>query len=275
MDLGGRVAVVTGAGSGIGQGLAIGLAKQGMKLVLAGYNQDRLEATANVISDLNADCISVPADVSQLTDMQRIAEKALERFEQVHLLCNVAGVGTFGTVAETSIEEWRWVLSVDLWGPIHGVHVFLPIMEKQGVGHICSTASESGLYGIRSIAAYNVSKFGVVGLMQSLARDLRASGSAVTASVFCPGGIKTNIMDSARNEPPEVRDNHSESEATQEFKNIVAGVVAAGMDPMEAAEIVIDAIKRDQFWIFSHPHVPDTALRQAIAMAENGSLIDL
>ncbi|MEO1089112.1 MAG: SDR family NAD(P)-dependent oxidoreductase [Pseudomonadota bacterium] len=275
MDLAGRVAIVTGAGSGIGQGLAVGLANSGMKLVLAGHNENNLRGTAKLVSDLGAECICVTADVSQLGDVQQIAEKALERFGQIHVLCNVAGVGPFGTVPETSMEDWRWVLSVNLWGPIHGVHVFLPIMEKQGVGHICSVASESGLYGTSFLAAYNVSKFGVVGLMQSLARDLRVSGSPVNASVFCPGAIKTNIIDSARNEPSAVRAEHSESEATRVFKSMVEQIVADGMDPNESAKIVIDAIKRDQFWIFSHPHVPETALRQAAAMAENSSLIDL
>jgi NAD(P)-dependent dehydrogenase (short-subunit alcohol dehydrogenase family) len=99
--------------------------------------------------------------------VQKIADKALKRFGHVHLLCNNAGVAPFGTVGETSIEDWQWVFSVNLWGPIYGVHMFLPIMEKQGVGHICSTASESGLYGTGFLAAYNVSKFGVVGLMQN------------------------------------------------------------------------------------------------------------
>ena len=275
MDLSGRVAVITGAGSGIGRGLAIALAREGMNLVLAGCNDEPLANTAEVVSDLGAECLCVVADVSQLGDVRRIADRALERFEGVHLLCNNAGVGPLGTVAETSVEEWRWVLSVNLWGPIHGVHVFLPLMERQGIGHICTTASESGLYGTPFLGAYNVSKFGVVGLMQSLARDLKASGSPVTASVFCPSGTKTNIMDSTRNQPPEVRAAHTESDATKAFKGMVGQVVKDGLDPNDSAKIVVASIRRDQFWIFSHPHVPETALRQARAMAENNALIDL
>jgi NAD(P)-dependent dehydrogenase (short-subunit alcohol dehydrogenase family) len=275
MDLSNRVAVVTGAGSGIGRGLAVGLAQEGMKLVLAGYNLEPLEATGEIVSRDGAECLCVPTDVSQLSDVQRLAVKALERFGHVHLLCNNAGVGPFGTAQETSIEEWQWVLSVNLWGPIHGIHVFLPIMEKQGVGHIYCTASESGLYGTSCLAAYNVSKFGVVGLMQSLARDLRATQSPVTASVLCPSAVKTNIIDSTRDQPPAARAAHSESEATRQFKGLVQHAIADGMDPNDVARIVIEAIKRNQFWIFSHPHVPETALRQATAMAEKNSLIDL
>lgn len=275
MDLVEKVAVVTGAGSGIGQALARGLAKEGMKLVLAGLDRDRLEATAEIVSDSGAECLCVRADVSHLGDVQGIAEKALARFGRIHVLCNNAGVGPFGTVGETSIQDWQCVLSVNLWGAIHGVHVFLPIMEKQGWGHICSTASESGLYGTGFLAAYNVSKFGVVGLMQCLARDLRASGSPVTASLFCPGAVKTAITDTARDEPPDARRLRVESEATRGFRSMVAQAVANGMDPNQAAKVVIEGIKREQFWLFSHPHVPETALRQATAMAQERVLIDL
>lgn len=273
MDLDGRVAVITGAGSGIGRGLANRLAAAGMKLVLSGYSRAPLEAVASDLADTETLCVT--ADVSKLDDVQALADAAIDRFGQVHLLCNNAGVGMAGTVHETSMEDWRWTLSINLWGPIHGVQVFLPIMERQGVGHICSTSSESGLYGTPFLGAYNVSKFGVVGLMQSLERDLRARQSSVKASVFCPGAVRSAILDSGRNRSPESMAQHTESQATQAFMGMVGDAVSSGMDPNEAAEFVIDAIRNNRFWIFSHPHVPATALRQAEAMAENGSLIDL
>ncbi|MFA0811317.1 SDR family NAD(P)-dependent oxidoreductase [Microbulbifer epialgicus] len=275
MNLSGKVAVITGAGSGIGQALAIALAKKGMKLVLAGFNLSRLESTEKMILEHGAECLCVRADVSKLEDVQNISDKAIERFGRVHLLGNVAGVGPFGTVAETSIEEWRWVLSVNLWGPICGVHVILPHMENQGEGYILSVASESGLYGMGFIGAYNVSKFGVIGLMQSLERDLRASRSAVKTSVFCPGAVKTNILDYTRDQPQEMIGKHCESGSLKEFKTKVEQVVAEGMAPKEAARIIIDGIEQDQFWIFSHSYVAETALRQAEAMVKNNSLIDL
>jgi NAD(P)-dependent dehydrogenase (short-subunit alcohol dehydrogenase family) len=273
MELVGRVAVITGAGSGIGKGLAHRLAAAGMKLVLSGYSRAPLEAVASDLSDTETMCVT--ADVAKLEDVQALADAAVDRFGQVHLLCNNAGVGMAGTVHETSMEDWRWTLSINLWGPIHGVQVFLPIMERQGVGHICSTASESGLYGTAFLGAYNVSKFGVVGLMQSLERDLRVRQSPVKASVFCPSAVHTAITDSARNRPPDSLSQHSESVATQDFMAMVGDAIAGGMAPNQAADFVIDAIRNDRFWIFSHPHVPATALRQAEAMANDGSLVEL
>lgn len=275
MDLAGRVAVVTGAGSGVGRALAVNLAKEGMKLVLAGVNRSPLEATAELLVPLNAECFCVPADVSRLSDMQNLADKALERFGQVHLLCNNAGVAPFGTTQETSIEDWQWMLGVNLWGPIYGTHVFLPIMEAQGVGHICSTASEAGLYGSSCHAAYNVSKFGVVGLMQSLARDLRATGSPITASVVCPSVVKSNIVDRERDRPAGIKTAPAKSEVTRALESRVDRANKDGMDPNEVAEIVIAAIQRDQFWIFTHARVPETAFRQAKEMAQRNVLIDL
>jgi len=246
-----------------------------MKLVLSGYNLSSLEATASELSSLDTEIICVPTDVSQLAAVQALADAAIARFGQVHLLCNNAGVAMPGPVGEISMDDWRWVLSINLWGPIHGVQVFLPLMERQGAGHICSTASESGLYATSYLGAYNVSKFGVVGLMASLERDLRARNSPVTASVFCPGAVATAIVSGSRNRSSESMASHVESEKTQKFWKAVGEAVAAGMDPNDAAGFVVEAIQRDRFWIFSHPHVPATALRQAKAMAESQALIAL
>ena len=273
MDLKGRVAVVTGAGSGLGQGLAVALARESMSLVLAGRRREALEATAERVEQHCAACLCVPADVSRLEDVQRLADAALERFGAVHLLCNNAGVGPFGMADETPMSEWQRVLSIDLWGPIHGVHVFLPILEQQGVGHICTTASEAGLYATRCLAAYNTAKFGVVGLMQSVARDLRAKTSPVTASVVCPGSMKTDMLRGAREHNAGTP--APKSPVLQDFERTVARAVQDGMDPLEAAKIVVAAIKKDQFWIFTHARVPETALRQATAMTERNVLIDL
>ncbi len=135
MELHDKVAVITGAGSGIGRGLARRLAGAGMKLVLSGCNIGPLEATASELAPFDTEIMCVPADVSQLAAVQALADAAIARFGEVHLLCNNAGVAVPGPLGEISMEDWRWVLSINLWGPIHGVQVFLPIMERQGVGH--------------------------------------------------------------------------------------------------------------------------------------------
>ncbi|MCL6286185.1 SDR family NAD(P)-dependent oxidoreductase [Ruegeria sp. 2012CJ41-6] len=275
MDIDGKTAIVTGAGSGIGRGLAISLAKSGMNVVLVGHHQPPLDDTAAAILAMGGKSVTVTADVSKLDDVQRVANEAIRAFGAVHLLCNNAGIGPFASTAETTIAEWEWVLSVNLWGVIHGIHVFLPIFEAQGEGHINATASESGLYGTPYLAAYNTSKFAVIGLMQSLARDLRATQSDVTASVLCPGAVKTHILDSARERPDTAQRPVEVSAETHAFRDLVNDAVANGMPPEDVAACVVDGIRKGQFWIFSHDHVPETAFKQSEAMLYERRLIDL
>lgn len=275
MELQGKTAVVTGASSGIGRGLALTLAREEMNLVLVGHHQESLDDTAADIAVLGVRSITVVADVSKLDDMQRVAYEATRAFGTVSLLCNNAGVGPFASTAETTMAEWEWVLSVNLWGVIHGIHVFLPLLEAQGQGHITATASESGLYGVPYLAAYNTSKFAVVGLMQSLARDLRASGSDVTASVLCPGAVRTHILESARERPETAERSAALSPATAAFGEMVRDAVSDGMEPEAVGACILEGIRNGQFWIFSHDHVPQTAFRQATAMLESNRLIDL
>ncbi|MFA3919397.1 SDR family NAD(P)-dependent oxidoreductase [Ruegeria hyattellae] len=270
MEILGKTAVVMGAGSGIGRGLARVLSKAGMNLVLVGHHRPPLEETA---SSLMGDSIIVKADVSNLEDVQHVAEETIHAFGAAHLLCNNAGVGPFAATQETTIEEWEWVLSVNLWGVIHGLHVFLPLFEAQNEGHIHATASESGLYGVPFLAAYNTSKFAVVGLMQSLERDLRATGSSVTSSVLCPGATNTHLVDGER--PVAAQRDVPVSEKTDAFQEEVARVVEDGMDPETVAECVLEGIRKKQFWHFSHDQVPQTALKQAEVMSASCKLSQL
>lgn len=275
MNLDGKVAVVTGAARGIGRGLAQTFARAGMKVVLAGRNQESIDRTVKELEATGAEVLGVQSDVANLSDVEALAEATIDRFGGVHVLCNNAGVAVPGSLGTVSMEDWRWTLSTNLWGPIHGVQVFLPIMEKQGEGHISATASESGLYAVSSLAAYNVSKFGVVGLMASLERDLRARGSPVRASVLCPGAVATDIMTSSRDRSPESMAAHRTTKEDEVFWEKVSEAVAHGMDPLEVGAIVLEAIRLDRFWIFTHEHVPKTALKQAEMMASEGKLMDL
>ncbi len=273
MDFEGKVAVVTGAGSGIGKGLARECARAGMKLVLAGYNRDPLQDLSAELVDVETHCVAT--DVAQFAQVEALANSTLDRFGRVDFLFNNAGVADPGRTQDTSMEDWRWTMSVNLWGPINGVQAFLPMMQQQGFGHINSTASESGLYGTSHLAAYNVSKFGVVGLMQSLERDLRSANSPLRASVFCPSAVKTSILDSMRNRSPQSLTQRRESEESRKFAEAIKPVIDNGMDPNEAARMVLSAIAEGKFWIFSHPHVPQTAMAQAVAMHEDAMLTDL
>ncbi|MEM9281506.1 MAG: SDR family NAD(P)-dependent oxidoreductase, partial [Verrucomicrobiota bacterium] len=249
--------------------------REGMNVVLVAHHEASLAETASNIRALPGKSISIASDVSKLKNVEHIAESALEAFGAVHLLCNNAGVGPFGSTKETTLAEWEWILSVNLWGVIHGVHVFLPLFEEQGEGHINTTASESALYAVPYLADYNTSKFAVLGLMQSLARELHASQSKITASVLCPGAVKTKLLDDARKRPEAAQRATALSEKTNAFRGIVEQVVRDGMDPEDVATRVLAGIRDGRFWIFSHEHVPETAMKQSEEMLKTGGLIDL
>ena len=167
----GKVAVVTGAASGIGLGIARAFVGAGMRVVLSDNRPDALEAAVKGLQAQGHDVAGVPTDVSKLAEVEALAEAALDSYGAVDVLCNNAGVGLFKPVAKTSIEDWEWTLAIDLWGPIHGVKTFLPIIERQPEGHINATSSMAGLLAVRALGAYNVAKHGVVALMATLQRE--------------------------------------------------------------------------------------------------------
>ena len=272
MDVEGKVAVVTGAASGMGRAMADTFAAAGMKVVLADIEEVPLSDAAAEISAIGAEAIAVRTDVSKLADIEALAEAAVSEFGAVHVLCNNAGVGIPGPVGDMSLEDWRWTLDIDLWGPIYGTHVFLPIIEAAGEGHINSTASMAGLYAGASLAAYNVSKHGVIALMASLERDLRLRNSPVRASVLCPGPINTNIVYSQRNRDPEDASHHVRTEQGEKFWDMLKGFLAEGMDPSEVGPMVLDAVRTDRFWVLTHPDMVKIARYQVEAMLNDGHL---
>jgi len=272
MDVTGKTAVITGGASGIGRGIARCFASQGMQLVLADIEQDPLEEVVAELAEAGTEALGVKTDVSRLTDVESLAAAATDRFGSVHVLCNNAGVGVADPIAATSMEDWRWTLDIDLWGPINGVHVFLPLMEAQGEGHINSTASMAGLYAGASLGAYNVAKHGVVALMASLERDLRLAGSNVRASVLCPGPINTNIVDSQRNRQPESAAEHIETDTGRKFWDMLTATLAEGMDPDEVGPLVLDAVVNETFWILTHPEMGKVVAKQVDRMLADKTL---
>ena len=272
MDVEGKTAVVTGGASGIGRGMARSFAAAGMNLVLADIEQGPLDEVVAELTKAGTEAIGITADVSQLDQVEALAEAAVDRFGAVHVLCNNAGVGVSAPVGSTSMEDWRWTIDIDLWGPINGVHTFLPLMERQGEGHINATSSMAGLYAGASLGAYNVAKHGVVALMATLERDLRLARSNVRASVLCPGPINTNIVDSQRNRDPDSAAQHIETEAGEKFWDILTQSLAEGMDPDEVGPMVLDAVVNDKFWVLTHPDMASIVGKQLNALQTDQSL---
>jgi NAD(P)-dependent dehydrogenase (short-subunit alcohol dehydrogenase family) len=248
---GGSVVVVTGAASGIGAALGQAFAAAGCAVVLADVDADALAAVA---ADIEADALAVVTDVSDAAAVEHLADEAFGRFGGVDVLCNNAGVSTFNPLMSQSLDDWRWVLGVNLWGVIHGVHTFLPRLLAQGrAAHIVNTSSLAGLAsGLPQLGPYNVSKVGVVALSETLRMELAMSGAPIGVSVLCPGSTETRILESERNRPtPLGREARSEEgEAFREaVRSTFDGPAARSAD--EVADAVLDAVRTNRFWVIT------------------------
>ena len=270
-----QVAVITGAASGIGFGMASAFAEGGMRVVLSDVRPDELDRAVTVLTEQGHDVIGVHTDVSVHTDVESLAAATLQRFGRVDVLCNNAGVSTLERIVNLSIADWAWTIGIDLWGPIHGVSVFLPIMESQGFGHINSTSSVGGLVANRGTAPYNVSKAGVISLMATLERELRAVQSPVRASVLCPGPVKTalatssTVLDSAQRAGS---DRERSDEANHIQSKMGEGLATHGMDPRQVGQLVFDAVRDQNFWVLTHPELIQHLQAEIDAMLEDRSL---
>ena len=253
-----KVAVITGGASGLGLEIARLAAKKGMKLVLSDIEEHALKQAQMEFAGQGVEVLAVRTNVAIAEDVEQLADKTMERFGAVHLLFNNAGVALNKTAWETSVADWEWVLGVDLWGVIHGVRVFTPIMLKQASpSHIINTASVAGMLSTQGMAAYNVAKHGVVTLSETLYHDLKRRGANIDVSVLCPAWVNTAIWDSARNRPDDLQNSVERKEADdiklEESARhaIQSGKVSAPM----VAEIVFAAIAANQFYILTHPKI--------------------
>jgi NAD(P)-dependent dehydrogenase (short-subunit alcohol dehydrogenase family) len=252
-ELRGKVAVITGAASGIGRALAERCAAEGMKVVLADVENGALQQTAEAMRAAGAGVLAVPTDVSKAADVEALARATLDAHGAVHLLCNNAGVAAGGAAWECSLEDWAWVLGVNLWGVIHGIRSFVPHMLAQGAeGHIVNTASLAGLTSLPGTPAYTVSKHGVVALSESLVKELAMAGGTIGVSVLCPGFVRTNIADAARNRPAELGA-PAVTDDTSPAAQMVRAAIAGGMPPEAVAEQVLAAVRENRFYILTHP----------------------
>ncbi len=254
-----RVAVITGAASGFGREFAIIGARLGMRLVLADVQQEALAATAAELEAQGAQVLAMPCDVRKGEQVEALAQAAMARFGAVHLVFNNAGVGAGGLVWESTQADWEWVLGVNLWGVIHGVRVFTPLMlacaknDPDFEGHIVNTASMAGLLNPPTMGVYNVSKHAVVSLTESLYHDLDLVGAPIGASVLCPYFVQTGISQSDRNRPDDVPASAPTASQIASQATMAKAVSSGKVSAAEVAERTFAAIAEKQFYIYSHP----------------------
>jgi NAD(P)-dependent dehydrogenase (short-subunit alcohol dehydrogenase family) len=276
MKLGqGKVAVVTGGASGIGLALSERLARSGLNVVLADVEISALETAAERVRALGVETLAVPTDVSDEASVQALATAAVERFGAVHVVCNNAGVATNADPWLGPTSAWTWVIGVNLWGVIHGIRAFLPIMTSQGQGHIVNTASIAGLLP-GSQPAYDASKHAIVAVSEDLYRTTTAVGMPVGVSVLCPGWVATGINDSGRNWPDHLGERPPASLAADVLRPHFKRAIDEGTAPAAVADLVADAIEARKFWVLPHPEWVELAARRwrGIPEGKNPEVVD-
>jgi NAD(P)-dependent dehydrogenase (short-subunit alcohol dehydrogenase family) len=253
-DLNGKVAVVTGGASGIGNALARALASEGARVVIGDVEKPALDAAVGVLKESGAEVEGVPTDVTDPAQMQALADAAVARFGGVHVFCNNAGVGGGGLSWETPLSTWEWVIGVNLWGVVHGVRTFVPLLMQQPEAHIVNTASVAGLVAAPFMGPYNASKHAVVAISETLHHELAMTAPHVKVSVLCPGWVNTNIATSARNRPAHLQEGVDTDTAAA---GLLQGFIDSGMAPDAVAAQVLAAIHGDRFWVLTHDDEAD------------------
>jgi NAD(P)-dependent dehydrogenase (short-subunit alcohol dehydrogenase family) len=263
----GKVAVVTGAASGIGLALAERFARAGLDLVLADVEQPALRAASEKIAGLGAKTLAVPTDVSDEAEVSALAAAAIDRFGAVHVVCNNAGVASLADPWFGPISAWEWVLGVNLWGVIHGIRAFLPVLAGQGEGHIVNTASIAGLIpGVGPI--YDAVKHAVVAISEDLYHAMNVAMLPVGVSVLCPGWVRTSVVQADRNWPEKLGEAPPRAATAEVTVPHVQRAVDEGMAPAAVADLVADAITANRFWVFTDPRLTQIALDRWQRIAE-------
>jgi NAD(P)-dependent dehydrogenase (short-subunit alcohol dehydrogenase family) len=243
VDLRGRTAVVTGGASGIGRALILRFAREGANVVVADLDEAGMAAVAGEAQGLGVKALAVRTDVTELAQVEALAARAFETFGAVHVLCNNAGVAAWGGLETATHRDWQWVLGVNLWGVIHGVEAFVPRMIARGEpGHVVNTASMAGLIASKGLGVYNTSKYAVVGLSETLAKDLKPYRIGV--SVLCPMGVETRIRDSERSRPAALRNEEKAAEPVE--------LIGRYLAPETVADLVLAAIRTNELYVITH-----------------------
>jgi NAD(P)-dependent dehydrogenase (short-subunit alcohol dehydrogenase family) len=264
---GGQVAVVTGAGSGIGRALAERFAAAGCHVVLADIDEADMAETAARCEAAGAETLSVPTDVSKEASVNALASAAIDAFGSVRIVCNNAGVASRGDPWFGPISQWEWTFGVNVYGVVHGIRAFLPHLAMGGGGHIVNTASIAGLmpgFG----ASYDASKHAVVALSEDLYLELQNANLGISVSVLCPGWVRTNIIDADRHWPTELGERPVLDPVRETITHHVRRAVDEGLTPAAAADAVFDAVVADRFWVLPQPDFFELVVRRFERIAE-------
>ena len=256
-NLKGKVAVVTGGASGLGRAMALSFAREGMQVAIADIEQGRIDATVAELQALGVRALGVRTDVSRGEEVDALAARVVRDLGGVHLVCNNAGVVPLGMAWESTVADWQWILGVNLWGVIHGLRAFTPLLLAQDEGHIVNTASVAGLINPPGSAAYNVTKHAVVSLTETLYHDLALRKSRVGCSVLCPAYVPTGIADSERNRPAGLANTGLEKSAeTLATEKMLKKAVSSGkLSADDVAAAVLAAVKESRFYILTHARI--------------------
>ena len=268
-DLSGKTAVITGGASGIGLALARRFGAAGMNVVIGDVEEGPLHEAIAELADAGVEAAGMQCDVSDVDAVRALDVFARERFGNVHVLCNNAGVGSGGLIAEPDdLDLWKWVIDVNLWGVIYGCKVFLPTMIEHGEGaHIVNTASMAGHASAPLMGPYNVSKYGVVALSETLSKEMQMTRTGVGVSVLCPAFVQTAIGSSRRNMPDALKSEQG-PEAASDTQSAIDQMIATGLPPSEVADAVHDAIVDDTFWILTHDEAKPAITERARQIVE-------
>jgi NAD(P)-dependent dehydrogenase (short-subunit alcohol dehydrogenase family) len=255
MEIGsGKVAVVTGGASGIGFAMATRFLEQGMAVAIADVQEDALSEAVDRLGAGGGRVLGVPTDVSDHEQVVALRDRVLAELGGAHVLCNNAGVAAGGLLWETSPHDWDWILGVNLLGVVYGIQAFVPHLIEQGEGHVVNTASMAGLTSPPAMGPYNATKHGVVTISETLYGELHLmTGGAVGVSVLCPGWVRTNISRSDRNRPDALTDGSGALDGLDSpQRQVLEGLISGGMDPLEVADIVLEGIAQDRFYLFTN-----------------------
>ena len=255
-ELKGKVAVVTG-GAGVGRAMAMHFAREGMHVALADIDQASLDVTAAELRALGVQAIGIRTDVSKATEVDALAARVVTELGGVHVVCNNAGISPLGAAWENTLADWEWMLGVNLWGVIHGVRAFTPLLLAQDEGHIVNTASVAGLINPPGSAMYNVTKHAVVALTETLFHDLAGRNSKVGCSVLCPAYVPTGIADSERSRPAALANPGATKSAEQQAReDMLKKAVRSGrLSADDIGAAVLAAVKEERFYILTHPRI--------------------